>query len=82
LPILFALFVVGILLAQIRSLEPRADGKVVKEDMDAQLKELLGEKSADDEKPLQRKKEKKPRGGTKAEVNTLFVCHFWGCRTI
>lgn len=39
--------------------------------MDAQLKELLGEKTADDEKPLQKKKEKKPRGGTKAEDVTL-----------
>lgn len=43
----------------------------VQDEMDAQLKELLGEKTADDEKPLQKKKEKKPRGGAKAEVNTL-----------
>jgi hypothetical protein len=36
--------------------------------MDSQLKELFGEKTADDEKPLPKKKEKKPRGGAKAEV--------------
>ncbi|CAM6111796.1 unnamed protein product [Calypogeia fissa] len=61
---------VGILLGQVRALEPWADGKAVKEEMDAQLKDLLGEKTAEDEKPLQIKKEKKPRGGPKAEEVT------------
>lgn len=44
--------------------------------MDAQLKVLLGEKTAEDEKPLQIKKEKKPRGGSKAEVAPRTVYQF------
>eukprot|EP00898_Chlorokybus_atmophyticus_P007746 jgi/Chlat1/7973/Chrsp69S07406 len=53
---------VGLLLAEVRSALPWADGKVAKEEFDAQLKALLGERTAaDDEKPNKKKKEKKPK---------------------
>ncbi|BBN05975.1 glutaminyl-tRNA synthetase [Marchantia polymorpha subsp. ruderalis] len=64
---------VGILLSHVRAEQPWADGKVVKEEMDAQLKQLLGEKTAEDEKPLVRKKEKKPRADPKSEEVTSSV---------
>ncbi|KAL3695146.1 hypothetical protein R1sor_008797 [Riccia sorocarpa] len=64
---------VGILLGHVRAVQPWADGKVVKEEMDAQIKDLLGEKTAEDEKPLVKKKEKKPRAEPKLEEVALSV---------
>eukprot|EP00245_Coleochaete_scutata_P005904 TRINITY_DN19893_c0_g1_i1.p1 TRINITY_DN19893_c0_g1~~TRINITY_DN19893_c0_g1_i1.p1 ORF type:complete len:798 (-),score=199.54 TRINITY_DN19893_c0_g1_i1:276-2669(-) len=53
---------VGTLLGHVRAVQPWADGKVAREELDAQLKELLGErKPEDDEKPGKKKKEKKPK---------------------
>jgi len=53
---------VGILLSQVRAKLPWADGKLAKEELEKQLKDLLGEKTAaDDEKLVKKKKEKKPR---------------------
>eukprot|EP00249_Psilotum_nudum_P014475 c24843_g1_i1 orf=156-2546(+) len=52
-------FNVGLLFGRIRKILPWADGKVVKEEVDAKLKEMLGEKTAaDEEKPTKKKKEK------------------------
>ncbi|GJP35092.1 hypothetical protein CLOM_g19590 [Closterium sp. NIES-68] len=56
-------FNLGLILAKVRSLQPWADGKLAKEEVDAQVLSLLGPKTeADDAKPLKKKKEKKPKG--------------------
>lgn len=53
---------VGLLLGKVRKDLPWADGKVVKEEMDMQLKGLLGEKTAEDDERLpKKKKEKAPK---------------------
>jgi len=52
----------GNLYGQVRKLQPWADARIVKEIMDAKLRELLGEKTAtDEEKPVKKKKEKPPK---------------------
>lgn len=62
---------VGMLLGQVRKELPWADGKAVKEEMDVQMRELLGEKTAeDDEKPVKKKKEKAPKIGEQAVVTS------------
>ncbi|KAH7440393.1 hypothetical protein KP509_04G104900 [Ceratopteris richardii] len=61
---------VGILLGKVRKELPWADGKTVKEEMDTQLRNLLGEKTEkDDEKPIKKKKEKAPKS-TDADLTT------------
>eukprot|EP00271_Cylindrocystis_brebissonii_P006049 TRINITY_DN18593_c0_g1_i1.p1 TRINITY_DN18593_c0_g1~~TRINITY_DN18593_c0_g1_i1.p1 ORF type:complete len:827 (+),score=177.56 TRINITY_DN18593_c0_g1_i1:274-2754(+) len=58
---------VGGLLAQVRALQPWADGKLARTELDAQIFALLGERTAaDDEKP-KKKKEKKPAASKPAE---------------
>ncbi|XP_024366735.1 glutamine--tRNA ligase, cytoplasmic [Physcomitrium patens] len=53
---------VGILLSQVRSKLPWADGKLAMEELQTQIKDLLGEKTAaDDEKLVKKKKDAKPR---------------------
>ncbi|KAG0604844.1 hypothetical protein M758_9G012600 [Ceratodon purpureus] len=53
---------VGILLSQVRSKLPWADGKLAMVELQNQIKDLLGDKTAaDDEKLVKKKKEKKPR---------------------
>ncbi|KAJ7529861.1 hypothetical protein O6H91_15G069300 [Diphasiastrum complanatum] len=63
---------VGGLLGQVRELQPWADGKIVKEEMDTQLKKILGERLPEDEEKLvKKKKEKKPKAEeTKAAADT------------
>eukprot|EP00850_Spirogloea_muscicola_P006880 SM000033S12401 [mRNA] locus=s33:775213:780031:- [translate_table: standard] len=52
---------VGVLLSQVRQLQPWADGKLAKAELDGQLADLLGPRTPeDDEKPAKKKKEKKP----------------------
>jgi len=53
---------VGLLLQALRNSPATkfADGKVVSEELDAQLKALLGPRTAEDDKPQEKKKEEKP----------------------
>ncbi|CAI5525052.1 unnamed protein product [Closterium sp. Naga37s-1] len=56
-------FNVGLILAKVRALQPWADGKLAKEEVDAQVLAVLGPKTeADEAKPVKKKKEKKPKG--------------------
>ncbi|CAI5464953.1 unnamed protein product [Closterium sp. Yama58-4] len=56
-------FNVGLILAKVRALQPWADGKLAKEEVDAQVLAVLGPKTdADEAKPAKKKKEKKPKG--------------------
>jgi glutaminyl-tRNA synthetase len=53
---------IGTLLKDVRSKLPWADGKLLKEELEKQIQDLLGEKTAaDDEKLDRKKKEKNPR---------------------
>ncbi|MCO5601875.1 hypothetical protein L7F22_056001 [Adiantum nelumboides] len=53
---------VGLLLGKVRKVLPWADGKTVKEEMDTQMRSLLGERTEeDDAKPVKKKKEKAPK---------------------
>ena len=55
---------VGLVLAKVRALQPWADGKQVKAEVDAEVLALLGPKTeADEAKPAKKKKEKKVRRG-------------------
>lgn len=65
---------VGLLLGKVRKELPWADGKTVKEEMDIQMKNLLGEKTAkDEEKPVKKKKEKAPKVAEGAETQSAAV---------
>ncbi|KAL2944147.1 Glutamine--tRNA ligase cytoplasmic [Bienertia sinuspersici] len=58
---------VGDLFRRIRERQPWADPKIVKQMVDAKLRELLGERTAaDDEKPVKKKKEKPAKVEEKA----------------
>jgi glutaminyl-tRNA synthetase len=60
---------VGKLIADVRSKQPWADPKIVKELIDRKLYELLGEKTAaDEEKPVKKKKEKPVKAENKTVV--------------
>ncbi|CAI9096164.1 OLC1v1032248C1 [Oldenlandia corymbosa var. corymbosa] len=59
---------VGELFGHIRKKQPWADPKIVKQLVDAKLYELLGEKTADDEKPIKKKKEKPVKEKVSAEA--------------
>ncbi|CAI5999313.1 unnamed protein product [Closterium sp. NIES-64] len=60
-------FNVGLILAKVRGLQPWADGKLAKEEVDAQVLAVLGPKTeADEAKPAKKKKEKKPKGDDSA----------------
>ncbi|KAJ3692027.1 hypothetical protein LUZ60_012377 [Juncus effusus] len=62
---------VGNLYGQVRKLQPWADAKIVKEEIDSKLFSILGEKTeADEKKPMKKKKEKpaKTEEQTKAVV--------------
>ena len=52
-------FNVGVLLAQLRTIQPWADGKLVKEEVDRQVLALLGPKTAEDTKPAAKKAQEK-----------------------
>lgn len=60
---------VGELFGHVRKRQPWADPKIVKQVIDAKLRELLGERTAaDDEKPVKKKKEKPAKVEEKAAV--------------
>ncbi|KAJ4808672.1 Glutamine--tRNA ligase [Rhynchospora pubera] len=61
---------VGSLCGQVRKLQPWGDAKIVKEELDRKLFEILGEKTeADEKKPMKKKKEKP----VKTEVQTTVA---------
>ena len=75
-PLSMPLHAVGLVLAKVRALQPWADGKQVKAEVDAEVLLLLGPKTeADEAKPVKKKKEKKVRGeGEVGQVKSGSLC--------
>ncbi|XP_078177532.1 glutamine-tRNA ligase, putative / glutaminyl-tRNA synthetase, putative / GlnRS [Carex rostrata] len=62
---------VGSLCGQVRKLQPWGDAKIVKEELDNKLFEVLGEKTeADEKKPMKKKKEKPAKTEVQTTVTT------------